>query len=120
MARIQHLPVYKATYDLLLQMDQAIALFPRAQRFSLGQKMRDEALEIIRLIYRANGAVPHERLMKIQSMQEHVQALSLFLRLSSDLRILPLKKYAHLIDVCESIGRQLSGWANHARNQHVT
>jgi hypothetical protein len=47
MAQYQHLPIYKGTYDLLLRISIATKNFPREQKFTLGQKLRDEVLELI-------------------------------------------------------------------------
>ena len=57
MAQYQHLPIYKQTYDLLLRTMTATKDFPREYKYSLGQKIKDELMELVVLIYRANSAI---------------------------------------------------------------
>ena len=40
MAQYQHLPIYKATYDLLTRVTQATAGFSKAYKYSLGDRLR--------------------------------------------------------------------------------
>ena len=40
MAQYQHLPIYKATYDLLARVTQATAGFSKAYKYSLGDRLR--------------------------------------------------------------------------------
>jgi len=56
MAQYQHLPIYKLTYDLLLRIMQVTKNFPREYKYTLGQKLKDEVIELIVLIYKANSA----------------------------------------------------------------
>ena len=42
MARYQHLPIYKLSYELLARVMLLTKEFPRDHKFTLGQKIRDE------------------------------------------------------------------------------
>ena len=42
MAQYQHLPIYKTTYELLVVVTRATAGFPKAYKYSLGEKIRNE------------------------------------------------------------------------------
>ena len=56
MAQYQHLPIYKATYDLLLKVTEVTRHFPRDFKHSLAATLRDEVLGVVVLIYRANSS----------------------------------------------------------------
>ena len=56
MAQYQHLPIYKQTYDILLRTMAATKDFPREYKYTLGQKIKDELIELVVMIYRANSA----------------------------------------------------------------
>jgi len=56
MAQYQHLPIYKQTYDILLRTMTATKDFPREYKYTLGQKIKDELIELVVVIYRANSA----------------------------------------------------------------
>jgi len=56
MAQYQRLPIYKQTYDILLRTMTATKDFPREYKYTLGQKLKDELIELVVMIYRANSA----------------------------------------------------------------
>lgn len=108
MAQYQHLPIYKLTYDLLLRVMQVTKNFPREFKYTLGQKLKDEIVELVVAIYKANSAKDKER--HIETILERVQVVQLLIRLSHDLRILPRRHYADLAEKTDSLARQAQGW----------
>ncbi len=108
MAQYHHLPIYKLTYDILLRIMQVTKNFPREHKYTLGQKMKDETMELIVLIYRANSA--RDKAGHIAEIVERVQVLQLMMRLAHDLRILQRKHYADLAEKTDSLARQAQGW----------
>ena len=108
MAQYQHLPIYKLTYDILLRTMTATKDFPREYKYTLGQKMKDEMIELVVLIYRANSAADRGR--HIAAIVERVQVIQLLMRLSHDIRILPRRHYAALAEMTDSLARQAQGW----------
>jgi hypothetical protein len=48
------LPVYRDTYKLTLKVFEAIKDFPKEFKYSLGQDMKRDALQLVRSICRAN------------------------------------------------------------------
>ena len=110
MAQYQHLPIYKQTYDILLRTMIATKDFPREYKYSLGQKIKDELIELVVLIYRANSAI--DKKQHIESILERVQAIQLLMRLSHDMKLLSQKHYAALSEMTESLAKQAQGWLN--------
>ncbi len=108
MAQYQHLPIYKQTYDILLRTMVATKDFPREYKYTLGQKMKDELIELVVMIYRANSAADKAR--HIQEILERVQAVQLLMRLSHDMKILSRRHYTALAQMTDSLGRQAQGW----------
>lgn len=56
MATYNQLPVYKATYDLLLYVYQIGKDVQRDYRYTLGETLKKDLIAILILIYRANSA----------------------------------------------------------------
>ena len=56
MALYVDLPVYRDTYQLILKIFEVTKDFPREYKFSLGQDMKRDAMQLVRSIYRANKA----------------------------------------------------------------
>jgi hypothetical protein len=55
MARSEHLPIYKASYDLCLHLEQVVQGFSRYHRYTLGADLRDSARRALKLVVRANS-----------------------------------------------------------------
>lgn len=110
MAQYSTLPIYKACYDFLLRIMQAVTHFPKDYKYSLGEKIQNSSIEMVICIYRANAAkykAPH-----IKTMLNYIQMLYLFLRIAHDMKILPTEKYASIVQMIDGISRQAQGWLN--------
>lgn len=108
MAQYEHLPIYKQTYDILLRIMTATKDFPREYKYTLGQKLKDEVMELVVLIYRANSA--KDKQAHVAQIVERVQVIQLMIRLAHDIRILPRRHYAALAEMTDSLARQAGGW----------
>ena len=108
MANYNQLPVYKATYDLLLYLFQAGRDMQRDYRYTLGETMKKDLTEILVLIYRANSV--HEKGPVLAEAREKLVAVKLHMRLLHDLKQLSVKAYANASLMAESISKQLSAW----------
>lgn len=83
--------------------------FPREYKFTIGQKLQDEVIGLVVLIYKANSSVG-ERAIHIEYLLERIQVVELMVRLSQDMRILSKKHYAALIELTQSLNKQSEGW----------
>jgi len=108
MALYTTLPLYKVTYDLLKLTTNIIKHFPRDFKYSLGDKLRNEIVELVVKIYKANSSKikePH-----LEEILERIQAIKLLVRLSKDLHLINVKKFSETSELIESISRQTNGW----------
>ena len=108
MAQYKHLPIYRLTYELLQRVMKVTKEFPREYKFTLGEKIKEEVIELVVLIYRANSAEdkgPH-----LATLLERLQVLELLIRLSQDMRLITVKNYAQIVEMTGSIGKQTAGW----------
>ena len=108
MAQYQHLPIYKLTYDLLLKIIHLTKNFPRDYKYTLGQKLKDEIIELVIIIYKANSSKDKEK--HIEMILENIQVVQLLIRLSHDIKILPRKQYADIAEKVDSLALQAQGW----------
>jgi hypothetical protein len=81
-------------------------------KVSIGGKLRDEVVEIMVLIFRAN--VAREKAMHLASLIERLQVIELLLRLSRDKHLISVGQYARAIEKTDSIGKQAGGWRRSA------
>lgn len=112
MALHTNLPIYKASYDLFDVITDLAKNMPRDFKVSIGGKLRDECIEILTLIFRAN--VSNDKAPHISVLIEHLQVAELLLRLSRDKRLISTKQYAKAIELTSSIGKQAGGWRRSA------
>ena len=86
MAQYDNLPVFKAIYDLLLEVYQRTRNVPRDLRYTLVQDLKNELLDLMVLVYQANGQREKEPLLR--------KSLEVFMYVR--LRIRLLKDMHHL------------------------
>lgn len=112
MALHTNLPIYRVAYGLLDAITDLAKNMPRDFKASIGGKLRDECVEIVVLIFRANCA--REKAPHLDSLIERLQVAELLLRLSRDKRLISTGQYAKAVDLTTAIGKQASGWRRHA------
>ncbi|WP_294593467.1 four helix bundle protein [uncultured Bacteroides sp.] len=108
MATYNQLPVYKATYDLLLYLYQVGRDVQRDYRYTLGETLKKDLVAILVLIYRANTT--RQKVETIAEAREKLVAVKLQMRLLHDLKQISLKAYADASLMAESISKQLVAW----------
>lgn len=112
------LPVYDATYQLLLEVHKIQPVLSRDVRYTIGQGLTKLLMNIIVTIYEANIArEKHSLLMRGRKLSVEVKVT---LRILSDLRQISEKQYVRLIDLAESVSKQLTSWDNSLRNAQET
>lgn len=82
MARSDHLPIYKASYDLCLWFEQLVLGFSRFHKFSIGSDLRDGSRRMLRLVVRANART--EKTPVLLELREEIESLKAMLRLAYD------------------------------------
>lgn len=102
------LPVYKASYDLLIAIFDFSKGFSREYKYTLGEKLKNETLDLIMYIYRANSVETKRDL--IQKAREHVEVIRLLFRLTKDLRQISINKFVEINEKIENVSKQLTGW----------
>lgn len=108
MAQYDTLPVFKASYDLLVSIFRFSANFTREYKFTVGEKLKNETLELIILIYRANSST--EKVDIIQKAREQIELIRVLIRLMQELKQISLKSLVSINKQIESVSKQLTGW----------
>lgn len=104
------LPVFKDVYRLTLKLFEYTGDFPKEYKYTLGQDMKRDAIQLVRSIYRANKAKNKKEYL--ESFLDDFEVLKLEIRICTDMKILSLKKQAELSLLMDSIGKQIIGWRN--------
>lgn len=102
-------PLYVDAYDLALEVIRRTERFPKSQRFVLGLRMQQAALDLLESITLAL----HDRqgrLARLEAAEAALTRLRLGSRLARDLELLGDKVAVALGGRYERVGRQLGGW----------
>ncbi len=113
MAYYNELPVYKATYDLLLEMFRFTKNFTKEYKYTVGESLKKETIELIILIYRANSRTNKQE--TLQTAREHIEVIRLLIRLMKDLHEINIKKFVFINQQVENVSKQLAGWQKHSK-----
>ncbi len=92
------LPVYKASYDLLLLVYEFSNPLSRDYKYTIGERLKSETLELLLLVFKSSTA------------EDKIELVRLLLRVLKDLKQLSLKRYAQISILTENISKQLTGW----------
>ncbi len=109
MVNYDNLPVYKTSYDVLLEVFQVIKIFERDYKYTIWESIKKECIYLITLIYRANSSL-EKRKMYLQEAREGIEVLKLYLRLVKDLKCISLEKFVQIGQNVESLSKQLASW----------
>jgi len=110
MALYYELPVFGDVYALTQKIFVYTQEFPREYKYTIGQDMKRDVIQLLRSIYRANKA--KDKVQYLEAFLDDFELLKLEIRLCTDLKLLPLKRQADLADLLERVGKQITGWRN--------
>ncbi|MBQ8481281.1 MAG: four helix bundle protein [Alphaproteobacteria bacterium] len=113
MSRSDTLPIFLESYKLLVELYKVTTNFPREYKFSLGQDIQKDTMELFRCIYRANSH--QDKVPYLEDFAAWFEAVRLEIRLAHDLNIISQRKYAQLSLMMENIGKQSNAWRKHEK-----
>src|SRR5438132_11130394 len=100
MALHTQLPIHKLCYDLLGLAVDLVRNMPRDIKVSLGSVIRDECVQMLLLIARANAA--KDKATHISALLEAREAVELLLRTCHDKRFISHTQWARAVELTES------------------
>jgi len=115
MAVYDNLPVYKAAYDLFRDITMLRSQMKREYKFTVGERLLNETIELIITIYKANRSKAKKPF--IAEAQEHTEIIRLLLRLIKDIKEISLKRFIALNQKIEMVSKQLTGWMKYQKEQ---
>ncbi|OGE76525.1 MAG: hypothetical protein A3C85_03820 [Candidatus Doudnabacteria bacterium RIFCSPHIGHO2_02_FULL_48_21] len=104
------IPIIAKTNELYKIYYQYLQLFPKKDKYALGNKCEMYIIATIELLIEAGSAPKEQKLALLKKANVKFDALKFFLRAAHDLKILDNKKYLLLQTHIQEIGRMLGGW----------
>lgn len=109
----EDLKILNKTYEMINYGYQAIAQFPKSEKYALGSDMKKCMHQILELTI-----VGHKKYYKKTTLQEldvEVTKLKAYTRLAKDLGFLSFKKYEVWSSYNVEIGKMVGGWIKSAK-----
>lgn len=100
MALYYELPVFKDVYKLILRLFDYTKDFPREYKYTLGQDIKRDGIQLVRSIYKANKE--RDKRKYLESFLDDFEILKLEIRICTDMKLLSLRKQAELSQMMES------------------
>ena len=116
MARYEHLPVYKAAYDLNLYFFRLSQNFPKDFKYGLGMEVRSLLTELLDLIIIANST--ENKLPTLGKAILTLERLKFKARMLHDLKVIKLKSYEFFFSCVTDLSKQLTKWYDYSKSKH--
>jgi len=98
------------SYEIYKNLHQFTKTFPKSDKYSLGEKLKNLNLELLELLIEAEVAKRDWKAPILEKAGRKNDLLKLLLRLTNEIKILDDKKYLSLMEKLQEIGRMLGGW----------
>jgi len=102
------LPVYKSCYVLLLEIFLFTKEFSKEYKYTVGESLKKETIDLLTLIFRANSR--SDKNAVLQQARESIEVIRLLIRLMKDLKQINLKRFVTVNQKVEAVSKQLTGW----------
>jgi len=106
--KIEDLKILQKVYDMTRYGYQALAQYPKSEKFALAADIKRCLHRILEKVIEANKK--YYKKTTLQELDVEVAKLRAFLRLSQELGFLPFKKYEIWSKMVVEIGKMLGGW----------
>ena len=107
---MKEMPIFTRTFDFLSWLLPITNQFPRAQRFSVTQRLLDAAFDLRECLEEANLRRGRDRKERLDRADEALAKVRLYLRLAAQWGWLKPGQYQHVSGMVVEIGRLLGGW----------
>ncbi len=113
MARYEHLPIYRAAFDLAVHVEKIVRNFSRYHKYSLGTELRERSRKLLERIMEANQS--RERAAVLGQLRLELEQLKLLARLCHESGgFASTRAYLHVAERVVEISRQNEGWLRQA------
>lgn len=98
------------TYELLKYLIGVLKHFPREQKFLIGDRVQGLVSDILELFIEAYYSPGKDKKPKLLRANIQLEKSRYYIRLCYELGYFSSRKYGHIMEKIQSIGRMNSGW----------
>mgnify|MGYP001594147175 CR=1 FL=1 len=111
MARYEHLPIYRKSFELAVYLEQVTAGFSKRHKYALGTRIQDAAQAVLCRVVRAQNTGPAERESELRELRLEVEVMKNLLHLGKEVQAFKsFNAYHHAAELAVDVGRQTEGW----------
>jgi hypothetical protein len=109
MAQYEHLPIYKATFDLQIYFEGIVRHFSRYHKYTHGAALRNLTREALMLIVRANNTP--NKLPALEELRIKLEELKVVIRICKEIKAFSnFNSFETSIQQVIGIAKQNEGW----------
>jgi len=101
-------PALEAMHQFILWLIPAVDKFPRSQKFLLGDRIQNTALDVLERLIEATYTRGRERLLTEANVG--LEKLRMLFRISFELQYLDARRYEYSARAIDEVGRMVGGW----------
>jgi hypothetical protein len=106
---LNDLKLYKETYNFLLYIYPELKKFPKSDKYTLGEDIKNKIILLLSLII----IFSKQKVNCLKDADKELELLRIYFRLSFDLKIISFKKYEIISLKLNDIGNLLGGLIKH-------
>lgn len=96
------------TYDFVLWLLPKVENFPRAHRFTVGERLTSHGLDLLTALVEA--AYARQKAELLEQASRKVNSTRYLLRMAKDLKLMSVDAYSFSAEKLDEIGRMVGGW----------
>jgi stage III sporulation protein SpoIIIAA len=109
MARYDHLPIYRTSFDLAVHIEKIVRNFSRYHKYSLGTELRENSRRILERIIEANNSQNRETILL--QLREDLEKFKVLVRLCHQSGgFSNTKSYLYVSEQIVNLAKQNEGW----------
>jgi hypothetical protein len=115
MARYEHLPIYKRSFELAVRIEKVVAGFAKRHKYGLGTRLQTAAQDVLCTVIRAQNTEGAQRVEELEKLRVEVEVLKNLLALAKEVEAFKsFDAYMATARMAVDVGRQGEGWLNPA------
>jgi hypothetical protein len=101
-------PALEKWYQFLCWLTPTVEKFPKAQKFVLGDRIQNGALDVLERLIEATYSREARPLLAAANLG--LEKLRFLFRLAAELKLLDLRRYEFAARAIDEVGRLVGGW----------
>ena len=101
-------PIVQKTYDFYRELYLSVEKMPKKDKYTLGEKSQKTTLDFLELLISASYS--KSKLLILEKASAKLEVLKILIRLANEIKATDTKKYLHLEEILQEIGKMLGGW----------